>query len=257
MHEAHGRDPIAVPAFGETLGPNQHGDGGTGIVDAAEHGVREILLRQNHAPILALAKIEHRFGVTDIDDSEGIRRGSKAERQFTVAALQVFHMQIATDRSVEHTLQHIIENRIRRKFGCQQGGKCLGEDVPVFWVQQAGAAAQQLGDVGDADGSVSQELGQKQQNVHHVRHVPGVLFPHRRNPAADEHPKRLIDGKRLQLAAALLVQPELLIVGQQAGGQIQVPLVVVGTAIGEIVDVEDVVVLAETISMEKSVGVVE
>ena len=75
----------------------------------------------------------------------------------------------------------------------------------------------------------------------------------RRHAAADEDPQRLLDVEGPERRSLLAVEPLLLEEGQQAGDEVQLQVVLLRV----LVEVQDLVVLAESVAVEIAVRVVE
>ena len=103
----------------------------------------------------------------------------------------------------------------------------------------------------DAAGAVGRIAGQELQDLDDVRRVlrrPASL----EDPTADEDPQWLLDVEWPEGAALLAVEPLLLEEREQAGHQVQFQVVLLRS----LVEIEDLVVLAETIAVEIAVRVV-
>ena len=103
----------------------------------------------------------------------------------------------------------------------------------------------------DAARPVCHIARQELQDLDDVRSIP--RGQRRRHAAADEDPQGLLDVERPERRALLAVEPLLLEERQQAGHQIQLQVVLLRS----LVEVEDLVVLAEAVAVEVAVRVVE
>ena len=102
-----------------------------------------------------------------------------------------------------------------------------------------------------AAGSVGDVAGQELKDLHDVRGI--LLGQCGGDAAAHKDPEGLLDKKRLERRLLVAVKALLLEEGQQACHQVQVLMI----ALGGLVQVQDLVVLAEAIAVEVAVRVVE
>ena len=160
-------------------------------------------------------------------------------------------MQQAACGSVEQGRQCFVENLFRRQTAGIQVGETARKQVFAGGRQQP--FVQHAPDALGAVLPIRHVGGQELQDGHDVGHILFVLLAHGIDAAAHEDPQRLFDVERAQARFLFPVQPLLLEERQQAGGEVGPHPFLVAI----VLQVEDVIVLAETVAVEPAVGIVE
>ena len=134
-----------------------------------------------------------------------------------------------------------------------QVGQLTGKNGPVVFVPQLVLLGQEQFEKFDGFAAVVQKPGQEAENGFNIAHGIGIGFVLGGDFAADENPERIGQQVAFRVLNRVGKQPFLLVEGQQAGGEIELPL----RGLPFFTQVENLVFLAVAVFMEVFVGVVE
>ena len=173
---------------------------------------------------------------------------AQAQGHFAGHALQVLDIKLAATGGVENHRKRLVEDLLRREAAGVEIREAPGEQVLARGGDKA--LIENPVDALDAAGAVRDVARQEPQNLDDVR---GVLRGQALDdPPADEDPQRILDVERPEDAALLAVEPLLLEEREQAGHEVQFQVVLLRS----LVEIEDLVVLAEAVAVEIAVRVV-
>ena len=157
-------------------------------------------------------------------------------------------MDPAAAGSVKERCERLIKDLRRRESARIEIQKAPREQVPARGGDKS--LIEDPVDAPDAIGAVRRVAVQELQDLHDVRRVP--FCERRRHAPADEDPQGPLDVERPEGIALLTVEPLLLKEREQTGHQVQLQVVLMRA----LVEIENLVVLAETVRVEIAVRVV-
>jgi hypothetical protein len=173
----------------------------------------------------------------------------RRKRHLAGRALQVLDIELPAARRVEERCERLIENLRGRKPAGVEIGEASGEQVPARRRDQA--LIQDTFDALDARRAVCHIAREELQDLHDIRGIP--RGQRRRHAAADEDPQGLLDLEGPKGRALLAVESLLLEERQQARHQVHFKVL----PLRSLVEVQDLVVLAEAVAVEVAVRVIE
>ena len=157
-------------------------------------------------------------------------------------------MEPAAAGGVEESCERLVENLLGREPAGIEMREAPGKKVPARGGDKS--LVEHPLDAPDAAGAVGRVAVQELQDLHDVRRVPSC--ERRRHASTDKDPQGLLDVERPEGIALLTVEPLLLEEREQTGHQVQLQVV----PLRALVEIEDLVVLAETVRVEIAVRVV-
>ena len=197
-----------------------------------------------------LAEAKQFVVVADVDDAERLVIAD-LQRKFAGRTFEVLYVEAAAGRGIEQRGKYFVVDLRRAEMLARQVLESPGEEV--FAIRGNQSLAQHALDRLDGLGPVSQEALEEQQDLDDIGHRSASFGSHSVDAAADEHPQRLLDLKRLEVCRLLGEEALLLEERQETGDEIG--LLVFSVKL--LFEIENLVVLAEPVTVEVPIRVVD